>query len=280
MSEKNFDNWNDYYEYFEQLRSERGLKGQVGFRGQKRVGWTLRPSLARQLPKNCTFEKAIEIEKQRLEKFRQDAPHRNLSKFEIPHPCDEDRFMHWLSDMQQYRAPTRLLDWTFCPYIAAHFAVKESPDEDGEVWIHYYQKLLDALEVPPISEVSRARIFKTFTGKAETPSTPPGIRPSFQEPPLPVRKCAQQGFYLFCDDPRRDHDEVMSGIAEKADVKPFHRKVIIKAEAKQEFLYNLHKMNITESSLLPPFPELDSLGKSITEDGKLIANGLMTHRCL
>src|SRR3954462_9410938 len=37
--------------------------------------------------------------------------------------------------MQHYRAPTRLLDWTYSPFVAAYFAFAEVPTEDSvAVW--------------------------------------------------------------------------------------------------------------------------------------------------
>jgi len=48
----------------------------------------------------------------------------------------EDDLAGWLSLMQHYRLPTRLLDWSFSPLVAAYFAVAGSADasEDACVW--------------------------------------------------------------------------------------------------------------------------------------------------
>ena len=49
---------------------------------------------------------------------------------------DEADLAGWLSLMQHYRLPTRLLDWSFSPLIAAYFSVAgaNDADEDACIW--------------------------------------------------------------------------------------------------------------------------------------------------
>lgn len=42
--------------------------------------------------------------------------------------------------MQHYGAPTRFLDWSFSPYIAAYFAVSSNKDSDGYIWAFDYDR--------------------------------------------------------------------------------------------------------------------------------------------
>jgi hypothetical protein len=51
---------------------------------------------------------------------------------------EQDDYLGWLSLMQHYQAPTRLLDWSESPFVAAYFALAEvrsqDPPESVAVW--------------------------------------------------------------------------------------------------------------------------------------------------
>jgi hypothetical protein len=95
------------------------------FRGHGRADFELASGLVRHGESHSKLEKHLL---------------RNFKKYAKSHfRADEhqpDNFWHWMTLAQHHGLPTRLLDWTYSPLIAAHFACSEQAnfDQNGAIW--------------------------------------------------------------------------------------------------------------------------------------------------
>jgi hypothetical protein len=111
------------------------------FRGQKDKNWLLQSTLQRYLTKAQIHSSRWEIQEQRiLRVFKRKANH--FLTHLIP---DEDDFQ-WLALMQHHGAPTRLLDFTWSPYVAAFFALINA-DTDAAIWCLNTSKIFDSQKI-------------------------------------------------------------------------------------------------------------------------------------
>jgi hypothetical protein len=101
------------------------FRSDFAFRGMSRADTDLTSSLVR------LGGDAHELERHLLRNFRKYAP-----RGAVP----VDSVSNWLALGQHHGLPTRLLDWTYSPYVALHFVTAhlERYDEDGAVWCADY----------------------------------------------------------------------------------------------------------------------------------------------
>ena len=112
--------WDDF------LATIRTLNGEWIFRGQ-REDWKLKSRLERSCEDyKIKLKKAPGIEYQLVRDFR-----RRYQGNDSQVVADDT--LYCLALMQHHGAPTRLLDWTYSPYVAVFFAL-ESSGQSGVVW--------------------------------------------------------------------------------------------------------------------------------------------------
>ena len=110
------------------------------FRGMRNSAWPLKTSLERHLGGDAlevTPQHSVNWARQELvglKYFQRRAQH-----LLADYPADRD-WVEWLILMQHYGAPTRLLDWTFSPIVAAYFAFEHCQNADEEPAIYALNK--------------------------------------------------------------------------------------------------------------------------------------------
>src|ERR1700685_386230 len=99
-------------------------------RGQAKDHNSIMPSIDRDARKNLTRSENLAFERRSIDLFRSTAHFFADDGERVALTHDVGALMV----LRHYGAPTRLLDWSLSPFVAAFFAVEELDDESGELW--------------------------------------------------------------------------------------------------------------------------------------------------
>ncbi|RJQ65908.1 MAG: FRG domain-containing protein [Desulfobacteraceae bacterium] len=249
MDEIRVNSWNEANDclYADSWQEPLGrFRSNFVFRGMSKADSDLRTSL---MSLQGSYER---VERPLLRTFR-----RYARRDAVP----GDSVWNWLAVAQHHGLPTRLLDWTFSPYVALHFATHNLRcyGDDGVIWIIDYvrstTRLPDTLRrilkeedafVFTAEMLSRsAGTLEAFDRLAEQPFV------AFFEPPaLDDRIINQHALFSLISSPTTRLDDWLGAHAGLA------WRVIIPAGLKWEIRDKLDQANITERVL---FPGLDGL---------------------
>ena len=90
---------------------------------------------------------------------------RHFRKYAARDAVPVDSTWNWLALAQHHGLPTRLLDWTYSPYVALHFvtARARAMEEDGAVWMVDYARVHERAPKPLREQLERegATVFTT-----------------------------------------------------------------------------------------------------------------------
>lgn len=230
------------------------------YRGQAADSWGLEPKLARVLRQaGVTSQSEGErIERRLLEQFESRAHHHLPA--EIPSAIRvANRMARW-SLMQHHGAPTRLLDWTQSPYVAAYFACSSHLSSNGVIFVTAAGRVLAANGIDPSGT---ARFHDEALEKLDRSVTKIGFYASHI---LSDREIVQMAKFSFTLNVLDGHEEGIkkSLLAGSPTDGPsvVAAKWIVPSDLKLTFLRNLRQMNIGAHSL---FPGVDGLGRSLEE---------------
>lgn len=186
---------------------------------------------------------------------------RNFRKYARRTLVGEDSVWNWLALGKHHGLPTRMLDWTYSPYVALHFATEriDELDFDGEliaIDFHGARKLLpDSLRELLDNEGS-----DVFTTELLA-SVAPDLRY--------LHRLSSEPYLIFLEPPSLDerivNQSALFALMSTASARledwlehhpDLHRRIILPASLKWEVRDKLDQANINERVL---FPGLDGL---------------------
>lgn len=180
-----------------------GRKAMWAFRGQANAAWTLETTLYREARRQQAASDTVldQRESWLLYQFERYA-HQHHS--DLP---DKEDVLGWLTLIQHYGGPTRLLDFTYSLYVSAFFSV-ETSESDSAIWATNLSVLTAATEEKlgfrtngRIDE-NRRRHNAQFNAMASTPDTERAV--IHVEPDrMHERLWAQQGLFLAPTNPNK-----------------------------------------------------------------------------
>jgi hypothetical protein len=187
----------------------------------------------------------------------------SFRKYALRSAVHGDSVWNWLSLAKHHGLPTRLLDWTYSPYVAMHFATHDFRhfDEDAAIWCVDYRKMHELLpgSLCKVAQREDVNILTTelLNGVATTLEQFDALAANdfvvfFEPPSLDERIVNQFALFSLPSSPTLR----LQSLLERREAS--YRRIVIPAELKWEVRDKLDQANVTERVL---FPGLDGLSQ-------------------
>lgn len=221
------------------------------YRGMAEQSWDLIPSLNRVCGHDLSLETQV---------------FRSFRKYGYAELAEYSGFWKLLPVAQHHGLPTRLLDWTYSPLVAAHFATEDTScyDRDGVIWcldVTDFRKFMPAPLVRKLADTGSniftvgmlEKVIPDFDKMRELSGKPYAI---FFEPSSMIDRIANQyALFSVVSDP----SVLLSDILKTQHIPC--RKIVIPKETKLEIRDKLDYINISERMI---YPGLDGVCRWIT----------------
>jgi hypothetical protein len=225
----------------------RRFRSTFAYRGVSVESYSLANSLSRMGSSYPTMERNL------IKQFK---------KYAHPDVVDRDTEWHWLTMAQHHGLPTRLLDWTYSPFVALHFATVELDryGDDGAVWKVNYSDVHSLLQKAQTRSLDTlgARIF-SVDALSETISDLDAldklkakhfdVAVFFEPPSIDQRIVSQFAYFSVLSDPFLSMDDWLNQPTVSGQVSAV--KIVIPKALKWEIRDKLDQSNITERVLMP-----------------------------
>lgn len=244
MQEIRLNRWSEFVDLTE---------AQAGwaFRGEVSARWPLVSSLTRRLQTFCDDRSLWPLREERAVRVFRRKAHIYLTDRSA---LQDD--LRCLALMQHHGAPTRLLDFTKSPYVAAFFALEDAVD-DAAVY---------ALNTPALWSAA-PQIDPTLTRERIDPRVPGNYERWFSGNRWPIvwfgeplemdqRLVAQSGLFVLPGVLDQPLDRILQGYP---STQPLLVKYVLPHTLREPAMQALYRMNVTNASL---FPDLDGLARS------------------
>lgn len=202
----------DSLDEFANWLCQKAKNSEFNYRGQSCSGWPLLSSLDRKFLEVGDRIDLLSRERKLVEDFvgRSSRFLGSLERNLLSNLPPEDLIVR-MTVMQHYGAPTRLLDWTRSPAVAAYFACIEDWDCDGAIWWFNAARLNEVLdrrwESVGASRGNDGKIdlnHHVFRADAKAFVSPVYLT-------IPFRRAeAQRGLFTMCSHFRTHHEDILA----------------------------------------------------------------------
>jgi hypothetical protein len=222
------------------------------FRGQSDASWPVLSTLSRRLVQRNVHPDLWPQQESRILRIFKRKAHLFISQ----PPADDDAF-EWLSIMQHHGAPTRLVDFTWSPHVAAFFSL-DSATKTAAIWA-----------IPPTALLPGRSVRTTVASQTVADDeVGPWVIGNYEKHFL-----KNQNRIVLVGEPHRMNQRLIaqSGtfaipglldtpVEQIAPVDSIVKLEIDVARVRKEAMSELYKMNISNATL---FPGLDGLARSL-----------------